>query len=627
LFPILIKNFFSEKKMECVYTVDGSIVSLKVTPPQYGDVLTNDRLISTNTVMVIDVSGSMNSAATVTNDDGDKVNHGWSLLDIVKHSANTFSGVLGKNDKLSIVTFSDNASILLDWTCCADEQKETIETAIMSMRPLRTTNYAAGITAGFQQIDKLQETSENFVESFNLLFFTDGVPTTSYNPGRGYVHLCDMMQSQLKCKVHMTTIGLGNSLDSKLLANIAPFGFIYLPDPGSIGPNICNLVAHMKTIAHHQSTVFSDSTIRIFPPSSLKSSVAYNIVNATDEFVDISIGPLIYDIPRTFVFEVSDFTSIQLVQKEYQQQFVQRFVQVEEAVPFGEVMRSKIVEQLNRIFLPVDTTELQILLRQMDGTDLLFQTMTEEMLPGLIENYHSWGKHFLNALPPMLRDQRRSNFRDKCLQQFMKAKDGTDSMFEKISSAAEAIFATTTPPTPSLAVSTTTCNTLRNASTAPTVLPDEYLRGGGCWHENGKVIVKANNVIVVTPTNMVKPNDLVYTRDGSYARVICIVKRNMRNVKLSQIDDLLITEWHPVFMNNEWVFPHNVATRNYMGNFSLYDFVLEHSHIVMVDNIPCVTLGHEFEMPIVKHNFYGSHKVIEFLQSFSGWSNGFIEIE
>ena len=33
--------------------------------------------------MVVDNSGSMNSAATVTTDDGHKVNHGWSTLDIV----------------------------------------------------------------------------------------------------------------------------------------------------------------------------------------------------------------------------------------------------------------------------------------------------------------------------------------------------------------------------------------------------------------------------------------------------------------------------------------------------------------------------------------------------------------
>tara|TARA_B100001741_G_C16554523_1_gene601663 strand:+ start:3977 stop:5824 length:1848 start_codon:yes stop_codon:yes gene_type:complete len=613
--------------MKCSYVVDDNFVSLKVVPPQYGDTSTNGKLISTKIVMVIDVSGSMGMSATVTNDDGDKVDHGWSLLDIVKHASNTASRILGEHDKLSIVTFSDDATVLLDWTSCADENKTEIERSIMSMRPTRTTNYAAGLSVGLKQIEKLQRTSEDVLESYHLYFFTDGQPTTSYNPGRGYIHLCNQLQAGLSKRVHMTTIGLGNNLDSKLLADISPFGFIYLPDPGSIGPNMCNLVAHTKTIASYQSTVFVDSIIRISPPSSLQSSVAYTIVNTTSDYVDISIGPLIYDVPRTFVFEVSDvtsITSIELLQQSTKGEFVQRFKPGDEKVSSRDVLRSKLVEQLNRIYLPINTSGIQSLVEQMDNTDTLFQTMTEEMLPGLVNHYFSWGKHFLIALPAMLRDQRRSNFRDKCLQEYNKAEDGTDSMFEKICTDAEAVFATTTPPTPSLIARTVPSS---STTVLPTVLPDEFLRGGGCWHENGKVFVMKNHTMVVTPTNMVKPNDLVYTYNGSYARVICIVKRNMKNVKLSQIQDLFITEWHPVYLKNKWMFPCDVATYNTVGDFALYDFVLEHSHVVMVDNVPCVTLGHNFDEPVVKHDFYGTNKVIDTLTSYPGWSVGFIEID
>ena len=53
--------------------------------------------------MVIDNSGSMHSAATVTTDDGDKVNHGWSILDIAKHSINTFIQSLDEGDHVKII--------------------------------------------------------------------------------------------------------------------------------------------------------------------------------------------------------------------------------------------------------------------------------------------------------------------------------------------------------------------------------------------------------------------------------------------------------------------------------------------------------------------------------------------
>ena len=47
---------------------------------------------------VIDVSGSMHSPAEVTTDDGDKISHGWSQLDIGKHSTNAFVSSLDADD-------------------------------------------------------------------------------------------------------------------------------------------------------------------------------------------------------------------------------------------------------------------------------------------------------------------------------------------------------------------------------------------------------------------------------------------------------------------------------------------------------------------------------------------------
>ena len=53
----------------------------------------------------------MNAAASVTTDDGDKVNHGWSQLDIAKHSTNTFVSSLEDDDYFSVVTYSDGANV------------------------------------------------------------------------------------------------------------------------------------------------------------------------------------------------------------------------------------------------------------------------------------------------------------------------------------------------------------------------------------------------------------------------------------------------------------------------------------------------------------------------------------
>ena len=128
---------------------------LKITPPQTKD----GRVGATKGAycFVIDVSGSMNAAAEVTNDDGDRVSHGWSQLDIAKHATNTFITSLEDDDLVSVVTYSDGAKTLLEWTRCDAAGKTRAEQAVDSMRPERSTNLMAGINSGFQQMQQIPE--------------------------------------------------------------------------------------------------------------------------------------------------------------------------------------------------------------------------------------------------------------------------------------------------------------------------------------------------------------------------------------------------------------------------------------------------------------------------------------
>ena len=82
----------------------------RITPPQTNNT-PNFEAGKGAYCFTIDVSGSMNAAAQVTTDDGDKVNHGWSQLDIAKHSTNTFISSLGDDDFICIVTYSDGANV------------------------------------------------------------------------------------------------------------------------------------------------------------------------------------------------------------------------------------------------------------------------------------------------------------------------------------------------------------------------------------------------------------------------------------------------------------------------------------------------------------------------------------
>ena len=122
----------------------------------------------------------MNAAAQVTTNDGDKVDHGWSQLDIAKHSTNTFISSLEDGDFFSVVTYSDGATVLLDWTVCNDAGRERAIAAVHSMRPERSTNLMAGITTGFAQFESFasEHTGELANYALNLVITTDGMPSS-----------------------------------------------------------------------------------------------------------------------------------------------------------------------------------------------------------------------------------------------------------------------------------------------------------------------------------------------------------------------------------------------------------------------------------------------------------------
>jgi len=598
--------------MKCFIDQRDSISHLRVVPS------TATKSTPANIVFVIDVSGSMDQEAQVTNDDGDKVTHGWSLLDIVKHATSTVCGVLDEDDSISIVTFTDLAECVLDWT--KGSEKQTILETLKEMKPLRSTNYVAGLLKGFEQFyKKLFDASQ----SYHIYFFTDGLPSSNFNPVRGYTHFLKDLERKLfssnEIKINMTTIGLGNQLDSQLLSDMAPFGFIYMPDPGCIGPCMCNLVAHTKSIATCKNMALTYVKIRIQPASALKNiDDCLYTVTTTDSSADIHLGPMNYDLPRNIIIELTEYVTIQLVQGETTLEVFEKSSIYDEF----HVIRTAITRELLRMHVPISTATLQEEVSKLAHQHPLAMTMNQEMLPGINDFYYTWGKHFLKALPPMLRDERRSTFRDQCLQKYCQNEQGSeDTLFEDISNCAEHIFASTPPPPPSHLQ-----KNIQRSIPLPTQLPDEFLRGGGCWKDDCKVIVKdVNGNTSKMKTSDVKAGYMVFN-GKTYSKVICVVKRNMKDIQMAKIGSLFVTPWHPIIFEQDWKFPNDCnPVLSHESSVTVFDFVLADTHIVVVENIPCITLGHNYTNGILAHAYYGSTAIIKDLKSCPGWSSGLIE--
>lgn len=58
----------------------------------------------------------------------------------------------------------------------------------------------------------------------------------------------------------------------------------------------------------------------------------------------------------------------------------------------------------------------------------------------------------------------------------------------------------------------------------------------------------------------------------------------------------------------------------------VYNLVLDSNHVVEVNGTPAICLGHNYEEGILKHEYFGSQRVIEDLKQFPGWENGVVEI-
>jgi len=92
---------------------------------------------------------------------------------------------------------------------------------------------------------------------------------------------------------------------------------------------------------------------------------------------------------------------------------------------------------------------------------------------------------------------------------------------------------------------------------------------------------------------------------------------------------LIITAWHPIRQNQEWIMPCSlVSAPTEISCEEVYNFALDQGHTVLVNDVECVTLGHGFKDDVVRHNYYGTRRVIEDLRRLDNEQNnsGIIEI-
>ena len=130
---------------------------------------------------------------------------------------------------------------------------------------------------------------------------------------------------------------------------------------------------------------------------------------------------------------------------------------------------------------------------------------------------------------------------------------------------------------------------------------------GGCFSGMCKIHTIDGNKYVKD----LKPNDVVKT-DKGFSKVKHIVITDMnKNISMCKLNqNAYITNWHPVRINNEWIFPNNCLKNLDIFVDKIYNLILQNDHIIYLNGIEVVTLGHGFEGEVIQHDFFGNMKEI-----------------
>ncbi|KDQ06762.1 hypothetical protein BOTBODRAFT_181289 [Botryobasidium botryosum FD-172 SS1] len=142
---------------------DASDILITLTPPRAPPPGPNEKAggkrAPVDICCVIDVSGSMASEALIPGGGEDAEATGLCVLDIVKHAIRTIAATMDENDRISIITFNDSASLVAGLTRMDEEGKESVVKAAEGLRPSGGTNLWAGLKMGMNVLEEAEAPS------------------------------------------------------------------------------------------------------------------------------------------------------------------------------------------------------------------------------------------------------------------------------------------------------------------------------------------------------------------------------------------------------------------------------------------------------------------------------------
>ena len=637
-----------DKKLTCTILGNKGVITF------YPHINQEDRqnfLAPRDICCVADISGSMGGVVNNTEGGSD----GFTRLDMVKHAVKTVVCALKKEDRFSLVSFTDVSKLVVPLIYLTDANRIKILLELEKLQPDSNTEIWKGIK---EALDMFKPYENDCTRVRATILLTDGEPSDNRQ--------IDKLISYGKLPCILNTYGFTYDLNSELLNDLAKIGnghYGFIPDASFIGTTFVNAISNLAVVTATDLEFTLNGPIERIIGCDKPNLITFGAVR---------------DMPLNIVFETKpnstepitievNYTNIKtgIKQKLQCKGIYIDSISGQSPEEYAKLLEHNTVQGLraelidiiaesmcNLQFLTHDIIIKNIIvLATKIGTSKykknpylvgLLSDVSGQIKEALIspESYKRWGKHYLLALSCAHFNQVCTNFKDPGLKFY------SSEYWSKIRDEIDVIFSSLPAPKPSRppqqaysSYSSYSSSSVNSTYSAPTTMASYNNPDGDCFTGESIITMKDGSK---KPICEIKSGDDLYCcNTGTYSTVLCVVKiiKNIKNYsgtsKLVNVGKSTskpwITSYHPIRIDGVWKFPMDVnqpeiITGDSDGNLILYNLVLDKGHIVLINDIECVTLGHNLQDDVVRHQFFGTNIIIDDLKTFDGWSDGHITL-
>lgn len=579
--------------------------------------------------IILDTSGSMSGMARAGGEASS-----LSMLDVAVHGVRTVIQTLLPQDRLCLVSFCGNASLILALTAMDVAGKVLAEAGLSGLEAAGGTNISAGLSMALAELAVAAASGGSGQRFAHALILTDG--DTLEGPAGVRLTLSTYLAKHERLPCALSAFGFGPGACSPLLHELAVLGAGgcgYIPDSGFVGTAFIGYLSNVLCTAASQVSV------------TLEAGDGCEIVDVLGGLRAQTLHLADFRVVQLGSLQGGQSREVVLLMKLPAEQLQDAYLYVRvthgghgsghlevqgggaedgardvEADVSVQLSRAKLVDLLQGIPASPSAAPLQLraLAREIRASPGAFARETLALLEDIEgqcalavsrpDYWNDWGVHYVLSLACAHKTQQCTNFKDPGVQVY------GGRLFEQLRDAADEVFNALPAP-----------RTSRGGPTA--ARPDMRSfndRNGGCVAGDSVAMLASGQPRRVSE---LRKGDLVQGRAGLVATIECMVEMPCHSgvALLAGVSSgLRLTGYHPVWHEGAWVFPADHYQVRELPCSAVYSYVLSGAPAMLIGGRLVVALGHGLQEGAAAHTYFATPKVLQDLRQMPGYAKGHV---